>query len=272
MAAALHAMAPDVLAQLAHKGVQIIFIGAMGEETGNLGALALEELALQVDQAVVLEPTELDLVHAHKGACWMEIELSGVAAHGAHPEQGFNAVASAGPVIHALQEMIQADRDAVSSPLLGGPTLNIGAIQGGNAYNVVPDTCLLRLDRRSLPRENHADIVRAVKARLAALQENGLIHGYNVMVKTDCAAFCTDSDATLIKGLAAACRAHGAEPAINGASWFSDAGPLAKWCREVVVFGPGDIRQAHTIGEYINLEALQKGSDILRTFLQMSAD
>ena len=64
----------------------------------------------------------------------------------------------------------------------------------------------------------------------------------------------------------------GLAPALEGAAWCSDAGPLARTCREVVVFGPGSIAQAHTCDEYIEVESLAQGSSILERFLAVTRD
>jgi acetylornithine deacetylase len=58
------------------------------------------------------------------------------------------------------------------------------------------------------------------------------------------------------------------DPALRGAGWYSDAGPLSEICRQVVVFGPGSIGQAHTAEEYMDLSSLRRASEVLGRFLE----
>jgi acetylornithine deacetylase/succinyl-diaminopimelate desuccinylase-like protein len=54
---------------------------------------------LHADGAIVTEPTELAVGVAHKGFVWVEIQVTGVAAHGSRPELGVDAIVRTGPVL-----------------------------------------------------------------------------------------------------------------------------------------------------------------------------
>ena len=81
LAAFMAALDGEVLAALSKSGTQIAWLGAIGEETGNLGAEEAVAAGLRADECVVLEPTDLRIVHAHKGACWFTVATRGRAAH-----------------------------------------------------------------------------------------------------------------------------------------------------------------------------------------------
>jgi len=270
MAAALWALRDGLARRLADAGCQIIFIGAVGEETGNIGALHMVRNEMRADEAIILEPTGLNIVHAHKGACWFEIELGGVSAHGSSPERGVNAINSMVRVIHLLESMIEKDQSEEESPLLGSPTMNIGTIRGGEAINIVADSCVIRVDRRTLPGESNEAIMAGIQSKLAELQEKGEIHSFKIRPVISCSPFVTDHQSTLIARLVESCRKHDIETQLVGASWFSDAGPFAETCGHTVVFGPGDINQAHTKDEFIDLDNLQKGADILQAYFELN--
>ena len=80
-----------------------------------------------------------------------------------------------------------------------------------------------------------------------------------------------DPASALVQDLMGAAALSGVESLPEGAPWFSDAGPLKACCRDLVVFGPGSIAQAHRADEYIELESLQLGADILAAFLDQRA-
>ena len=151
MAAALHALSRPRLERLSAAGIQLIFVAAMGEEKGNQGALELAKSDLKADELIVLEPTGLQLVTAHKGTAWMEVELTGRAGHGSEPSEGVNAIEAAGRLMEALRTRTADRAKTACHPQLGGPTLNTGKISGGSAVNIIADRCVLELDRRLLP-------------------------------------------------------------------------------------------------------------------------
>jgi acetylornithine deacetylase len=269
MAAALVNLIPEVLDPLAAAGVQVQFIGAIGEETGNLGAIELTDAGVGGDEILVLEPTDLHTVHAHKGVLWFEIELIGRAAHGSNPEKGLSAIRAMGETLELLQR--QTDAVTVVHPLLGRATVNTGIVRGGTSINIVPDRCVLEVDRRVLPGEDSDAILAALRAELAGLVAAGhLVEGRVRRIK-ESIPFATTAATALLQRLGAACEDHGVSALAEGVGWYSDAGPFSRTCREVAVFGPGSIVQAHTADEYIELAALHAGAHILRSFLARTA-
>ena len=269
MAAALWAMNPELLADLKKAGCRLVYVGAMGEEKGNVGAARLVKLRkTQADECIVLEPTELAVIHAHKGALWFSVEVEGRAAHGSNPDLGQSALQAMRRVMTFLDEQMENDRKKYRSELLGTGSMNIGVIRGGDAVNIVPSRCRIEVDRRMLPEEDHEDILNRVRGFLGTLKSEQAVSGYSVEIIKAGTPFLTAGDSGLVKRLSEGCRCAGLEPRLEGVAWYSDAGPLAAVCREIVVFGPGSIRQAHTADEFIELESLQRGSDVLQHFLR----
>lgn len=266
-AALLYALTPEVLAGLRERGVRLLILGAMGEEKGNIGAEQLIERGVRADQMIVLEPTELAIIHAHKGALWFSVEVRGRAAHGSVPEEGINAICAMMSVVEYLLENTAAAAAAREHPVLGKPTINIGRIQGGAGINIVPDRCFIEVDRRLLPEEDGAQLIEQLKSHVRRMKEDGEITDGTVQVRKLGLPFMTAPDSELVRLLAASCAACGVDSEVKGAAWYSDAGILSRVCREIVVFGPGSILQAHTAEEYIELTELQRGANILRDFL-----
>lgn len=266
MAAALHALTPEALHRLAEAGVQLIYVGAVGEEKGNEGAYQLVAKGLGAHEALILEPTELAIVHAHKGAFWFEIEGHGLAAHGSNPALGVNAIHGMIDLMRDLAADAAAARRPQPHPLLGQPTINFGVIRGGSSTNIVPDRCVLEVDRRTLPGEENTALLAQIRQRVKEQVQRRNFTAGEVRVLTDNAPFETDANCRLIRRLSASARTIGEAGRTEGAGWFSDAGPFARTCGEVAVFGPGSIKQAHTADEYIELTSLEKGRAILADF------
>lgn len=267
MAAALFALKPGVLQALAARGVRVVFVGAMGEEKGNIGAERLVELGFKADKTVILEPTELAIVHAHKGALWFEVELRGRAGHGSDPARGVSAITAMADVVTFLKETTDLAASHQANPILGKPTLNIGSIHGGTSVNIVPDRCVIEVDRRLLPEENGEALIEQIRSKLDQMQTGGSITGYDIRMIKMGGPFQTAAESRLVGLLSEACRDNGVISSTEGAAWYSDAGALSKVCPEIVVFGPGSIKQAHTVDEFIDLRELEQGSKIIELFL-----
>lgn len=272
MAAALIALDDATLHRLAAAGCQIIYVGAVGEEKGNVGAEQLVDLEVGADEALVLEPTELAIVHAHKGAMWFEVEVQGLAAHGSNPDLGLSAIRGMSAVMELIHRQVEEERARRHNDLLGRATVNIGLIRGGTSINIVPDRCLIEVDRRTLPGEDNAAILAQVRAGLRGLQDEGRIAGWDVRPIKDGMPFETTASSRLVQRLGASCADHGVTPRTEGAAWYSDAGPFSRTCPEVAVFGPGSIKQAHTADEYIELASLAQGRAIINRFLVRLAE
>src|SRR5271170_2513877 len=127
------------------------FLALMGEEAGNDGAHALAKKGFSSDLTLVLEPTQLGVVTAHKGALWLEIDTTGVACHGSIPDQGRNAIYAMRRVLEFIEDKIIPGLSRQSHAKLGAPTLNVGTISGGSKINIVPDQCKIEIDCRIVP-------------------------------------------------------------------------------------------------------------------------
>lgn len=266
LAAFMAACDAEVLAALAKSGVQIVWLGAIGEETGNLGAEEAVADGLRADECVVLEPTDLHVVHAHKGACWFTAATRGRAVHASDPARGDNAILKMPAVWQILDDAVAAAGQTYCSAVLGRPTVSVGTIRGGTGTNVVPDRCEIQVDRRLMPGETAAQVLDDLRARFAAIPG-----GVELGLLKEGLPFHTDADAPLVRRFSAALEASGVPPVREGAAWCSDAGPLAPACGETIVWGPGAIAQAHTVDEYVEKSSLAAGVAVLRRYLLAAA-
>lgn len=265
LAAFLAALDDQTLAALATSGTQIAWLGAIGEETGNLGAEEAIAAGLRADECVVLEPTDLRVVHAHKGVCWFTVAVRGRAAHASDPARGDNAIYKMPAVWKILDDATAAAAQVRTDSALGAPTFSVGTIRGGTGTNVVPDRCEIQVDRRLMPGESTADVLADLQRRLDAIPG-----GVEIGLMKEGLPFRTHPEASLVRRFCAALEAAGTAPVREGAAWCSDAGPLALACGETIVWGPGAIAQAHTTDEFIEAEALATAADVLRRFLRAS--
>lgn len=256
----------SALCELAHGDrrpahTEIIFAGLVDEEHGQAGSRVLVKSGLRADLAIVGEPTRLGVVTAHKGNVWLRLTTAGKAAHGATPQLGRNAVHAMVPVVNLLETDYRAELARRSHPLLGVPTVNVGSIHGGAQPNIVPDACVIEVDRRTLPGETEAGVLREITALLRARK---LKAGMESLKSAPCPALETDPNQPLVREFL---HAAGQKRPL-AAHFFCDAAVLAGGGIPSVVFGPGDIAQAHTADEWVELEQVECARRLLVQFLR----
>jgi acetylornithine deacetylase/succinyl-diaminopimelate desuccinylase-like protein len=240
---------------------EIIFAGLVDEENNQSGSRALVAAKLQANLAIVGEPTNLQVVTAHKGNLWLQLKTHGKAAHGACPELGRNAVHEMARIVDLLETDYAASLRHRSHPLLGNPTVNVGFIRGGTQPNIVPACCTIQVDRRTLPGETEQSVRREIKA---LLRKNDLKAALADTKGVPCLPMETDSSIPLVQSFLRSC----GQTKTVGVRYFCDASVLSSGGIPSIVFGPGDIAQAHTSDEWISLKALEQGEDLLAKFLK----
>ena len=240
---------------------EIIFAGLIDEEHAQAGSRALVKSKLKADLAIVGEPTRLQVVTAHKGSLWLQLATRGRAAHGATPHLGKNAVHEMARIVDILETDYAAQLRRRKHKLLGTATVNVGTISGGTQPNIVPDGCTISVDRRTLPGETEASVHREIAALLKSKKLSATISSAKL---APALALETDGKLPLVREFL---RSVGqSQPA--GVDYFCDAAVLSAGGIPSVVFGPGNIAQAHTADEWISLAELERGKNLLLKFLK----
>ena len=233
----------------------------MDEENAQAGSRALAAQGFKADLAIVGEPTQLKVVTAHKGSLWLRLETRGKSAHGARPELGRNAVHAMARIVDTLETDYAAQLRRRRHPLLGCATVNVGMIRGGTQPNIVPDACAITIDRRTLPGETEAGVRREITA---LLKRKNIPAQFTNTKLAPTSALETKTSLPLVRQFMQS--AGQSRPA--GVDYFCDASVLAGAGIPSVVFGPGDIAQAHTADEWIALASLERAQEILLRFFQ----
>ena len=158
----------------------LVICASSDEENGCRGADALvrEPLFDGLGSVLIAEPSNLGLFVAEKGAFWLEVTVTGKTAHAATPQFGANAIAAMAEFLCRVPTATLGG--ARADPVLGVPTLNLGTISGGVKINVVPDTCTVTLDFRTVPGQEHPDIRQRVEAELREVLEGRPNTGYRI--------------------------------------------------------------------------------------------
>ena len=239
----------------------VVFAGLIDEEHVQAGSRALAESGLRADLAIVGEPTKCQVVTAHKGSLWLQLETHGRAAHGATPHLGKNAVHLMARVVDVLETDYAARLRERKHPLLGTATINVGTISGGRQANIVPDRCEISIDRRTLPGETVSTVTRGITQALA---EKNLTVRFASLKLAPALPMETSAKLPLVRQFF---KSTGQTQPV-GVDYFCDASILSAAKIPSVVFGPGDIAQAHTADEWILLAELERARRLLVRFFK----
>jgi acetylornithine deacetylase len=235
------------------------------EEIGCIGSKQLiANDSLRPRRIIVGEPTSLRAARAGKGYCLARITIHGREAHSALPTQGVSAIYAAAHLVSALEELSQQlameTHDFFEPPFT---TLNVGTIEGGSAKNIIPGRADLLVEWRPIPGLSPDRIPTAIRKILEHLETQypGL-HGSMDILRQQ-AGFETTNDSPLV-GLVE--RVTG-QPAISIA-FGSEASDWSTIADEVVVFGPGDMRTAHSDRECVSVAQLTIAVQAISNMMQ----
>lgn len=244
----------------------VVVAAVADEEHASLG---VQEALRQVsaDGAVVTEPTELELVVAHKGFVWSEIEVTGRSAHGSRPHLGTDSIVKMGAVLVEL-ERLDRSLAAKTHPLLGRASVHASMIDGGVEMSSYPARCTLGLERRTLPGETatllEAELESVLNTCRQADRELQVVHR-TLLVRDP---FEIDQDEELVRLASQATAETLPQPArIAGASYWADAAFIAAAGIPTVLFGPGG-EGAHAVEEWVSLSDTDA---VARTLVRLAA-
>jgi len=225
-----------------------------GEETDSVGATMLCDAGLldDVGEAVIGEPTGLDVGIAHRGALWVSAAMEGTAAHGSQPHAGVNAVCALLDWLTPFSTI--AELIGGSDPILGRGSVSLNSINGGQAPNVIPDAAQATLDFRTVPGHSHPQILAALRARL---------EGVRLTVLRDSPPISTPRESPLVEAAIAAVGEVVGEHRVRGLPYMTDGSIFVdRLGASAVVVGPGAEADAHTADESVAVADLARAARI----------
>ena len=268
--AASLAMVPEFLAMPRKKPIHLAF--SYDEEVGCVGApVMLAELqgrGIKADGCVVGEPTNMQVVVAHKGVNLFSCSVHGKAAHSSLTPQGCNAIEYAARLICRIRDI--ADAMKAQGPYdeffdVPFSTLTTNQIKGGIAVNTIPALCEFDYEFRNLPGmpadQIQAQVERYVREELLPRMQAEYADA-RIDIKTGASA--PGLQATEEEAITQLARALTTDRAVRKVAYGTEAGLFQSVGIPAVVCGPGDIQQAHKPNEFIELSQLDGCERFLR--------
>ncbi|HEX7059090.1 MAG TPA: M20/M25/M40 family metallo-hydrolase [Solirubrobacterales bacterium] len=229
------------------------------EEESDRGSDHLVDSGFIGDFAITGEPTDLQIGVEAKGVLAVRLEVSGVAAHGATPWLGDNAVLKALDVFRSIESLPFSRH---SSELFDRPSINLGRIWGGDALNKVPDRCVIDVDIRYLPDQDPG----ALLAELRDLPDTEVLSTFTRPPAV------VDRHSVFVRGLREAVAAHhSGEPMSVGRDGASDAVSFLRVGVPAVEFGPVGAGH-HGPEEWVSISSLESYRQALDAFLRTIPD
>jgi len=265
------------LAAFKRSGIELegdlFFTGLLAEETNSDGAESLIESGFRTDGVIVGEPSGSCYSIGHRGLEWLEVEFSGKTAHGGVPDEGVNAILQATKFITRVQERIVPSLRERYHPHMGPSVMNFGKIEGGLQPSTVAGNCIVQMDRRYLPWESVATIMREYQDVIDELSQEDptfkaelRLLDIGIMNRYEHVALETSPDEPIVEAIKnALSRVHGKSAVLSNKHGWTDAALFKHYGNmPSVVCGPGDLVRAHGPEEYITFTELEEG---FRTYL-----
>jgi acetylornithine deacetylase len=243
----------------------LIILATADEESSMDGARELARLGRpKARYAVIGEPTGLKPIRLHKGIMMEGLRVHGAAGHSSDPALGKNAI----DIMHEVITVMMSLRNDLQREFHNGafaievPTLNLGCIHGGDNPNRICSQCELHFDLRGLPgmhndsiRQRIRDLVAPIAtAHQTTIELFSLIDGVQPFEQ---------SPTSDIVRLAQQLTGHEA----GSVAFATEAPFLQQLGMETIVLGPGSINQAHQVDEFLALDQIQPGIDIVRQLI-----
>lgn len=247
----------------------LVLLGTADEESSMSGARQLFHQQQRLGRrAIIGEPTGLRPIRMHKGVLMESITVRGQSGHSSNPSLGANAIIGMQQILAGLLAFQEELKARYRNPAftVDYPTLNLGAIHGGDSPNRICGHCETLIDIRPLPGMDLSELQAALEGRLKEIFKN---HPHlKLEVKPlfeGLPAFETPANAPMtracedISGFTAGAVAFGTE-----APFFSQMGI------ETIVMGPGHIDQAHQPDEYLDLSQIHPAIESLSALIERS--
>ncbi len=244
-----------------HLRGDVIFTGVIDEEYASLGTMDLAR-RFQADGAIVAEFTELQLILAHRGFVWLDVETIGKAAHGSRPDLGVDAIVKMGKVLTELEKLDQKLRSNPTHPLLGSGSLHASLITGGQELSSYPERCILSAERRTLPGERSEAVEAEFSQIVQEIQRSNSSFKAVVRRGIDRSPLETPEKADIVQAMQSASTRVLHHPApIAGVQFWTDAAVLSAAGIPSVLFGPAG-SGAHAVEEWVDLESVKACAEI----------
>ncbi|MXW06043.1 MAG: ArgE/DapE family deacylase [Gemmatimonadetes bacterium] len=241
----------------------VIMTAVADEEAYSVGTTAVLDSGVTADAAVVTEPTNGDVLVAHKGFVWADVTTQGRAAHGSRPEDGLDAITKMGAFLRGLEDLQAELEQRTGVPLLGSGSVHASVIDGGREMSSYPATCRLGVERRTVPGETARSVITELEDIAEGCRRAD--PGFQAMIDLtfERRPFSIDAGHEIVELVrSVAARTSGRRPRVSGSAGWMDAALLSERSIPTVIYGPagGDF---HGDDEWVDVASIEACAEVL---------
>jgi acetylornithine deacetylase/succinyl-diaminopimelate desuccinylase-like protein len=249
---------------------RVVVAATVDEESEKRGMFALVDRGLDADFGICVEPTDLRVAVAQKGCVSLRVTTSGVAAHGANPDQGVNAIRKIARIVEAIESATLPAVDVTGVGPVSG-TYNVGVIEGGQMFFIVPDRAAIWVDRRTVPHETQEEALAGLRELVRSVDPDADVEvdrqdwSWPRIRERGIGSCSVDVDSPIVRAVVDSMTQASGRPA--------ELHVQTAWCETdflvndlgipTVNFGPGRMELAHTSTEHIEVDSLLTGVEAL---------
>lgn len=240
---------------------RVLFGAAMGEEITGIGSQRMAETGHIGDAVVVGEPTNLQVMTAHKGRVEVHLEVPGRAAHASQPHRSINPIPRAANVIQRLTPFCK-EVSRRTHPLLGTSSFVFTILHAGEKQNVIPDSCRIGMDYRVVPPWTQEQVMEELEDVMKRLSQE---LGYEIRstYRPLGRPASTPLEEPIVQAALKAVQSNGIDQeAPTGFTACCDMHHFRAVGAPTIILGPGRLEQAHTTDEFVGIEQVIRGAQI----------
>ncbi len=241
----------------------VVMTAVADEEAYSVGTSAVLDSGVTADAAIVTEPTNGDVVVAHKGFSWADVIAQGRAAHGSLPNEGLDAITKMGAFLQGLENLQAELEKQPGDPMLGWGSVHASTISGGREMSSYPATCHLGVERRTIPGESAQDFIAELEGIAERCRQADPSFQAEIKLTFDRQSFSINPDHEIVELVkTVATGTTGREPLICGKAGWMDAALLSERSIPTVIYGPagGDF---HGDNEWVDVASIEVCADVL---------
>ena len=241
----------------------VVMTAVADEEAYSVGTSAVLDSGVTADAAIVTEPTNGDVVVAHKGFSWADVITLGRVAHGSLPAEGLDAITKMGAFLQGLENLQTELEKQPGDPMLGPGSVHASTISGGREMSSYPATCHLGVERRTIPGETAQDFIAELEGIADRCRQADPSFQAEINLTFDRQSFSTNPDHEIVELVkTVATQTTGREPLICGKAGWMDAALLSECSIPTVIYGPagGDF---HGDNEWVDAASIDVCADVL---------
>ncbi|KAI0596009.1 hypothetical protein F4775DRAFT_566987 [Biscogniauxia sp. FL1348] len=241
----------------------VIFTGVADEEAESMGTEQVLQAGWRADAAIVNEATDLEIIHAHKGFAWFEVDVFGLAEHGSRADLGIDAITRAGYFLVELDRYAQRLSPGGPGALADQPSVHASIIKGGEEISSYPARCTISIERRTVGGETIEGVTQQIRDILEKLAGEVANFKFDLRCTFSRPAFSIPTDHPFV-ALAAAevSKTLKQEPVFSRQPYWTDCALLSAEGIPAVLWGPrgGGL---HAKEEYVEVDSVRYVADTL---------